>query len=82
MAGGGPRVVRIQRCMIVRLRWPGRKRLVCPALRVVARLVSVAHPPPGSVEPDGKAGKAGEDEAKPLRLAECYRPVGDPEDAR
>jgi hypothetical protein len=38
----------------------------------VARPVSVAHPPPGSGEPEGKAGKADEGKTKPLRLADYH----------
>jgi hypothetical protein len=39
---------------------------------VVAQPVSVPNLPPGSVDAEGKAGKADEDEAEPLRIAEYY----------
>jgi hypothetical protein len=48
----------------------------------MAQPVAVHQLPPGSVDAEGKAGKADEDEAEPLRIAEYYRPECHPEYAR
>jgi hypothetical protein len=48
---------------------------------VVTQPVPVQHPPPSSVDAEGQADKADENKAKPLRIAEHYRPECHPEDA-
>lgn len=64
-------------------RLPGRKRrLSLPARWLVACSVPVQHLPSSSVDAEGKAGKADEDEAQPLRITEYYRTECYPEDPR
>ena len=62
-------------------RLSGWKRSSLPAWQVVAPPVSVQHVPSGAVDGDGKAGKADENEAKTLPLAEYYRSECHPENS-
>jgi hypothetical protein len=59
----------------------GRNRQSLPVGWLVAELAPVQHPPSGSADAEGKAGKADEDAAQPSRLAE-YRTVCHPPRAR
>lgn len=50
--------------------WLGWKRLSLSAPWVVPQSVSVQHSPPSSVNSEGKAREADENNANPLRIAE------------